>query len=552
MKAPFQWALFATSTLKHLETGTPAAQTDGPTVTIPSPSATIIGEHEDENVEVFKGIPYAQPPIPTYGLRLKPPQPITTGLGTVQATGYPAACPQMDVRESQCLPLPPNVAALLGPTGPNPEVVDEDCLTLNIWRPKGTTGDEKYPVLFWIYGGSFEVGSNMDLPGGPIVSDSINQSMPIIFDQRLALEWVADNIETFGGDPSKVTIWGQSAGSHSVFEQMALYKGDNTYKGSPLFRGGIMNSGNTWPVDPVDGPKGQAVYDQVVENSPCSPCSPDTDTLACLRDLRYDDFLKAVNSVPSRSGHYSLSLSYLPRPDGTVLTASPEEAARNGAYAKVPFIVGDPEDDGSAVVFNMTNITTAQDVSDYLSKYYYIHASQSQIDKLVSIYDDDYEYGVPLHTGKSNSLYPQSKRLAAILADLTVLLTRRFVLDDATNHRDIPSWSFINSVFKGIPYLGTFHGSELYMREIWAMLQQDFPDLFPGDIERAISSIWSYYFSFVYHQDPNQANQTVKWTQWGEKQEVMNFGLNEDKMIPDNFREDATQFLVENIESFRM
>ncbi|OOF92869.1 hypothetical protein ASPCADRAFT_133260 [Aspergillus carbonarius ITEM 5010] len=575
MKAPYQWALFATSTVKHLDTA-------APTVTISSPSATIIGESkdgEDGTVEVFKGIPYAEPPVPANDLRLRPPRPISTSLGTVQATGDPAACPQMNEGQTKCMPLPPNVAALTGATSPNVTTINEDCLTLNIWRPKDSTPEKQYPVLFWIYGGSFEVGSNLDLPGGPIVNASINQDLPIIFvsanyrlggfgflpgqrvrddgaanlglqDQRLALQWVADNIQAFGGDPNRVTIWGQSAGSHSVFHQMALYNGDHTYHGSPLFQGGIMNSGNTWPLDDVNGTRGEAVYKQVVENS---PCSQENDTLACLRKLEYPDFLHASNSVPSRSSYYSLSLSYLPRPDGKVVTASPEEAVFNGTYAKVPFIVGDPEDDGSAVVFNMTNITTIDQVGDYLSRYYYLHADQSQIDEILSIYSDDYEYGAPFHTPPSNSLYPQSKRLAAILADLTVLLTRRFILADAMpDYSNVPAWSFIISVFKGIPYLGSFHGSELYMRDIWAMLQKDFPDLFSGDIEPVISSMWSYYLSFIYYQDPNQANQTVSWPRWTDQQQIMNFTRNGNEVKPDNFRSKATEFLVNNVESLRM
>jgi triacylglycerol lipase len=133
----------------------------------------------------------------------------------------------------------------------------EDCLTVSIRRPTGTEAGANLPVLVWIFGGGFELGSTSMYDGTGLVSASMNLGMPIIFvainyrvggfgfmpgseilkdgsanlgllDQRLALEWIADNIKAFGGDPTKVTIWGESAGSISVFDQMALYDGDNT------------------------------------------------------------------------------------------------------------------------------------------------------------------------------------------------------------------------------------------------------------------------------------------------------------------------------------
>jgi carboxylesterase type B len=95
------------------------------------------------------------------------------------------------------------------------------------------------------------------MPGKAILEDG--SSNLGLLDQRLGLQWVADNISQFGGDPSKATLWGESAGSVSVFDQMAIYNGDNTYNGKPIFRGAMMDSGSIIPSDPIDCAKGEAV-----------------------------------------------------------------------------------------------------------------------------------------------------------------------------------------------------------------------------------------------------------------------------------------------------
>ena len=221
------------------------------------------------------------------------------------------------------------------------------------------------PVLFWIFGGGFELGWNTMYQGSAWVDESIKQKQPIIvvtvnyrvggygflggkelheegstnlglLDQRLALEWVSDNIEAFGGDPTKVTIWGESAGAISVFDHMAAYDGDNTYKGKPLFRAAMMNSGSAVPADPVDSQKPQFIFDTVINTAGCTKAK---DKLDCLRKLSYHDFNTAVNSVPGLLGYDSVALSYVPRPDGRFLTKSPDELGFEGKVAQVPAIV---------------------------------------------------------------------------------------------------------------------------------------------------------------------------------------------------------------------
>jgi carboxylesterase type B len=169
--------------------------------------------------------------------------------------------------------------------------------------------DSGLPVLFWIYGGGFGFGSTQSYDATELILQSLVQDKGFIYvavnyrlggfgflpgkeikadksanlgllDQRMGLRWVADNIAQFGGDLTKVTIWGESADSISVFDQMALYNGNNKYKNHPLFRGAIMDSGSIVPSDPVDCTKSQIVYNTVVQNAGCSGAA---DTLACLR-----------------------------------------------------------------------------------------------------------------------------------------------------------------------------------------------------------------------------------------------------------------------------
>jgi triacylglycerol lipase len=538
-----------------------------PTVTISQPQATVIGSSGSNSVDSFNGIPFAQ--APTGSLRLKPPRAIQTSLGTVQATGPARSCPQFFFT-TDTNDFPVSVIGELAniPLFQTVSNAGEDCLSVSIRRPTGTVAGAKLPVLVWIFGGGFELGSTSMYDGTTLVSASMKLGLPIVFvainyrvggfgfmpgseilkdgsanlgllDQRLALEWVADNIKAFGGDPAKVTIWGESAGSISVFDQMALYDGDHTYNGAPLFRAGIMNSGSIVPADPVDGFKGQAVYDKVVQSAGCASAS---DTLKCLRGLDYTTFLNAAKSVPGILSYNSVALSYLPRPDGTVLTDSPEVLATSGKYASVPFIIGDQEDEGTIFALFQANISTTNQLVDYLQKIFFFDASRAQLEELVATYPDTTTDGSPFRTSIFNNWYPQYKRIAAILGDLTFTLTRRAFLTLAQKVKpDVPFWSYLSSYDYGTPILGTFHGSDIL---------QVFYGILPNYASR---SIHSYYLSFVYDLDPNsRASSYMDWPQWADNQTLMNFFNDHGALLADNFRQDTFEFILDNVASFHI
>ncbi|KAH8724051.1 Alpha/Beta hydrolase protein [Phaeosphaeriaceae sp. PMI808] len=536
-----------------------------PTVVAPSPQATIAGK-EGGNVETFNGIPFAQPPVGQ--LRLKPPQPITSALGRVDGTAAARGCPQFFFSvDDQNIPSAVLGTILNTPLFQTITNAGEDCLTVNVQRPAGTKADAKLPVLFWIFGGGFELGATNMYDGTSLVAESVTQGKPVIFvavnyrvggfgfmpgkeiladgssnlgllDQRLGLQWVADNIAAFGGDPNKVTIWGESAGSISVMDQMVLYDGDNTYKGKPLFRGGIMNSGSIVPAQPMDSSKAQAIYDRVVEEAGCAR-SPDT--LGCLRALPYAKFLNACNVVPGILSYFTVNLSYFPRPDGKVLTASPEQLVAEGKYTKVPFIIGDQEDEGTLFGLFTGNLTTQNDVTGYLSSLFFTKASRSLIGELVGTYENQIEDGSPFRTGILNGLFPQFKRVSAILGDITFTLTRRVFLEVASAvNPSVPSWSYLSTYDYGTPILGTFHGSDLL---------QVFYGILPNNAAR---SVRGYYYSFIYNLDPNKGNNLDNWPQWSQGRKLMNFGARSNTLINDDFRKDTSDWLKRNVASLRV
>ncbi len=191
----------------------------------------------DGGISVFRDIPFAAPPVGD--LRWRSPQPAPAWTGTRDATLFGPVCPQ----------------ALRTDGKPVPEkhTENEDCLTANVWTPN--TGG-KLPVMVWIYGGSFRQGGSafsiydgMELAQHGVVVVTFNYrlgwlgflDMPSLaaehsgephgnyglMDQVAALKWVQKNIASFGGDPSNVTIFGESAGGMSVNDLMV----------SPLARG---------------------------------------------------------------------------------------------------------------------------------------------------------------------------------------------------------------------------------------------------------------------------------------------------------------------------
>ncbi|CVL02715.1 probable triacylglycerol lipase V precursor [Fusarium proliferatum] len=553
--------------LQPVEPATPALEERAAKVTVAVPSGTVIGSSSGK-VDSFRGIPFADPP--TGSLRLKPPKKLSKPLGNFDASGLVGpSCPQMFISSGAQDVISKFLSDFLSIPFLTPITGQEDCLTMTVQRPAGTKAGDKLPVLFWIFGGGFELGSSAMYDGTSLLGTAIDQDQPFIYvavnyrvagfgfmpgaeikkdgssnlgllDQRMGLQWVADNIASFGGDPDKVTIWGESAGAISVLDQMVLYGGDADYNGKPLFRGAIMNSGSVAPAEPVDSDKAQAIYDAVVKSGGCSGSS---DTLACLRGLSYDKFLNAANSVPGLLSYNSLALSYLPRPDGTVLPDSPEALIASGRYHAVPMINGNQEDEGTLFALFQPNLTTTAKFVDYLQQLYFQKATKEQLTALVNTYPTALSAGSPFRTSLLNEVFPMFKRRAAIFGDLVFSLTRRIFLQTAAEQSpDVPAWSYLASYNYGTPILGTMHGSDLL---------QVFFGIWPNN---AMRSIRTYYFNFVYNLDPNKGvTKYADWPEWKGSKKLMWFETaNKNSIIDDNFRTAQYDWISNNVDILKV
>ncbi|VDC05628.1 unnamed protein product [Peniophora sp. CBMAI 1063] len=489
-----------------------------------------------EQVNKWLGIPFAKPPVGD--LRFSLPELVDPYAGTYTATTFGPECPQQSGDSPPVSLLPAETLEFVANLTAGATVdEDEDCLTVNVIAPQGISTKSKLPVVVWIYGGGFETGSSASYDGTVIVERSIAINEPVIYvslnyrlsawgfiasqevkdagvtnlgsrDQRMALRWIQKYISHFGGDSSKVTIWGESAGALSVGVQMVANNGNN----EGLFRAAFMMSGSPPPVGDVL--HGQKYYDALVNATGCSGSS---DTLQCLREVPYEELKEAVNQGPNIFAYQSLDEAYLPRVDGDFLTDNPQKLVQRGKIANVPFITGDCDDEGTLFSLSNSNITTEDELKEYILTYYAPGATDAEIKALLAAYPADVTKGSPFDTGALNAITPQFKRLAAMQGDFAFNAPRRFLLHQRASKQN--AWSYLSKRYKTLPVLGSLHATDIL--NIY------------GDEE-----LTEYLVRFVAKLDPNGGS-LKNWPKYSTSSPtLMTFldGLTPTKLTSDTFR----------------
>lgn len=538
---------------------------------IPVPTASVNGNQVisgvlEGDVETFKGIPFAQPP--TGDLRLKKPVKYTGTYSGLKADDYSDTCLQvnpmslwtiLDTLLGFTKILPGFAKTALFDWAHGSVSMFEDCLYLNVFRPKGTKPTDKLPVMAWIFGGAFLIGSAGTYPGNKLIDESVAMNQPVIFvsinhrvgplgflggagpadegntnlglhDQREGLKWIQDHIADFGGDPSKVMLFGQSAGAISVGYQMVANGGDNSYKGKPLFSSAAMQSGGVWNNLDVRSASPQREYLHFAKSVGCGGKSNDKETMACLRTARLDNLYKGLDSygLAELYGIVTQVLGFHPRPDGDLIPANGFDLVRQNKIAQVPFMSGSNEDDGSSFGLLGWNVTFSSQVKEW-EGFLFPEASSSSLDELMKQYPQDVTQGAPYRRGFLDVVTPNNKRFGSLFNDLLFKGPSRFMLQKSTQKR----WAWQCSAFHNvIPFVGTFHGTDL--------TSQFFVDLGPFKFFRR------HWISFANHHDPNVGTGLPNWGEYTTNgQEMMDVSFSDSSMTKDNTRIEPMKFLAD-------
>jgi para-nitrobenzyl esterase len=431
----------------------------------------LVSGYKTGDISIYKGIPFAAPPVGD--LRWKSPQPVKNWTGVLKCDKFSASPMQRNP-----VPFMMWTEEFITP----PENLSEDCLYLNIWSPARTPKD-KLPVFVWIYGGGFSSGSaacavydGEEMSKNGIIFVSINYRVGVLgflvhpelnkesenkvsgnyglLDQVAALKWINRNIEAFGGDPSKITIAGQSAGSMSVCSLVAspLTKG--------LFRGAIAQSGGILSgfmnSNFADAEKAGVSFMEKMKSSN-------------IADLRK----KTAEELFAAGGNFS------PVSDGYMIPKDVIGAFRTGQFNDVAIIAGWVTGDGS--LMGESKMTP-----------------EKFKEQAIAVYGKNSEEYLKLFPGTTN------EEVAASLEELNLMafaaMPAYLWAGYSKNKAYIYQFSHVPVDKPDFPDYGAFHTSEvpfaLHTLHLWKRPWREIDFL----VEKTMSSYW---VNFVKQGDPN-------------------------------------------------
>ncbi len=461
------------------------------------------------DVRVYRGVPFAAPPVGD--LRWKAPQPAAKWQGVRKAAEFSKACWQTPY---------PAAAAIYQAMLPG---LSEDCLYLNVWTPAKSAKD-RLPVMVWIHGGGFTRGFGgtssyngeaLARKGAIIVT--INYRLGIfgffahpeltaesghhasgnyaLLDQIAALQWVQKNIAAFGGDPTRVTIFGESAGSWAVNALMASPLAKGLFQRAIGESGGLFSPMKTLVDAEKEGEKlGKLLApDSAAKKSEDSKEPAQQDTLKALRSMKPEELLKSAETDTARA-----------IVDGWILPQDVATIFAQGRQNDVPLIVGYNADEGTTLAPQGANLKAFMFVGGVHQRY------GPQADALLKVYPaaSDEEAVSSFYSAYRDQAFGWEMRTWARMAT-------------STGHQ--PAYMYYFSRRAPGPLsakLRAFHALEI------AYVFGTFVWPFPWeDTDKKISdAMTSYWVNFAASGNPNGASLT-KWPSYSAKDDqVLEFG----------------------------
>ncbi|KAJ7720798.1 esterase 1 [Mycena metata] len=497
---------------------------------------------DDAVFQLKAGIPYAEPPIGS--LRFSAPVLKTTiQSDTFDATAFGPSC------------LQPGLPSA------------EDCLTVNILRPAGLPQNASLPVMFWTYGGGFSGGGASQYNGSAIVAQSVLRGTPIIYvsfnyrlgplgfaqgseasergalnlglrDQIACLQWVQLFIGEFGGDGTKVTLFGQSAGAIMT---AILFLGNTL---GNLARAAIFESGSAATTAIFSPYKGEGDWQNFVAGVPS--CSQNTsNAIDCLQqtNVNSSEIMAGWNAADAQSSELFL---WTPTIDGALLPDLPSRIWANGNFSRVPFICGTNLDEGT--IFTPARAFNGQIIFDLIMANFSptvpsVTTSDLQVaaQKIVQLYPNTTDSGSPSSNGNETAgLPPQYERAATIEGDIAFQSLRRSWAQTAAE-AGVKVFGYLFTQPQSSP-LGVYHGSEV--RFVYGGVS---PAASNSDYKLSIAMV-DYWLSFATSLDPNDGLGVPRpvWGAYTSDNPAL-IQLNGDNLtlIADDYREEQIQYIID-------